>query len=136
MVTSPGLCFAATRLLQAEIPKSVDRNSELKQRLHLWERGHITDLISKVLGQQNSGPLRRTARKRKPQTDEQRGRFHQQSHEGTGGRRRAGLCNRRKNWTTALIPRSSGIGTHPSSAECAEAARISLGVRYKLGGAR
>ena len=32
-----------------------------------------------------------------------------------------------RNWTTALIPRSSGIGTHPTSAECAEAARIASG---------
>ena len=44
-----------------------------------------------------------------------------------------GSTDRRKNWTTALIPRSSGIGTHPSSAECAEAARIAWsGGRHKL----
>ena len=44
-----------------------------------------------------------------------------------------GSTDRRKNWTTALIPRSSGIGTHPSSAECAEAARIGWsGGRHKL----
>ena len=56
------LCRYRCRLLIAEIPKGVDRNSELKQRLHLWEMGHITHLISKVLGQQSSGPLRRTGR--------------------------------------------------------------------------
>ena len=33
----------------------------------------------------------------------------------------------RKNWTTALIPRSSGSGTHPTNAECAEAARVAWG---------
>ena len=39
----------------------------------------------------------------------------------------------RRNWTTALIPRSSGTGTHPFGAECAEAARIAWGGgRYKL----
>ena len=27
-----------------------------------------------------------------------------------------------RNWAAALIPRSSGVGTHPTSAECAEAA--------------
>ena len=32
-----------------------------------------------------------------------------------------GSAECRKNWTTALIPRSSGSGTHPTSAECAEA---------------
>ena len=66
------ICRYRGRLLLAEIPKGVDRNSELKQRLHLWEMGHITDLISKVLGQQSSGPPRRTARGVQPQTDEQR----------------------------------------------------------------
>ena len=40
-------------------------------------------------------------------------------------------CSR--NWTTALIPRRSGIGTHPTGAECVEAARIAwCGGRYKL----
>ena len=67
------LCRYRCRLLLAEIPKGVDRNSELKLRLHLCETEQISDLISKVLGQQNSGPLRRTARQMQPQTDEQRG---------------------------------------------------------------
>ena len=61
------------RLLLAEIPKGVDRNSELKQGLQLWGSGQISVLIGKVLGQQNSGPPPRTARKTQPQTDEQRG---------------------------------------------------------------
>ena len=44
-----------------------------------------------------------------------------------------GSADCRRNWTTALIPRSSGIGTHPTSAECADAARIAWGGgRYKL----
>ena len=67
------LCGCSCRLLHAKIPKGVDRNSELKQRLHLWETGHITGLISKVLGQQNSGPLHRASRRVQPLTDEQRG---------------------------------------------------------------
>ena len=45
------LCRYRSRLLVAEIPKDVDRNSELIQRLHLREMRHITVLISKVLGQ-------------------------------------------------------------------------------------
>ena len=65
------LCCYRCRLLLAEIPKGVDRNSGKK--LHLWETGQISDLISKVLGQQNSGPLRRTARRVQLQKDEQRG---------------------------------------------------------------
>ena len=52
------LCRYRCRLLLAEIPKGSNRNSELKQRLHLWETGQISDVISKVV---------------QPQTDEQRG---------------------------------------------------------------
>ena len=61
------------RLLLAEIQKVVDRNSELKQRLQLCETAQISDLICKVLGQQDSGPLRRRARRVQTQADEQRG---------------------------------------------------------------
>ena len=124
------LCRYRCRLLFAEIPKGVDRNSELKQRLHLWETGQISDLICKVLGQQNSGPLRRTARRVQPQTDEQRGKRPcaltargsiSKAMKGLVGGAAQGSADCRRNWTTALIPRSSGIGTHPT-AECAEAA--------------
>ena len=55
-------------------------------------------------------------------------RIHQQSHEGTQG-----STDCRGNRITTLIPQSSGIGTHHSSAECTEAARIVCGSgRYKL----
>ena len=48
-----------------------------------------------------------------------------------GGAQDSADC--RRNWTTALNPRSSGIGTHRTSAECAEAARTAKGGgRYKL----
>ena len=67
------LCRYRCRLLLAESSRGVDRNSELKLRLRLWEAEQISDMISEVLDQQNSGPLRRTARKTQPQTDEQRG---------------------------------------------------------------
>ena len=55
-VTSPAalLCRYRRRLLLAEIPKGVDRNSGLKLPLPLWESGHINALIGLVLGQQNS----------------------------------------------------------------------------------
>ena len=44
-----------------------------------------------------------------------------------------GSADCRRNLTAALIPRSSGIGTQPTSVECAEAARIAWsGGRYKL----
>ena len=114
-------------LLLAVIPKSVDRNSELKRRLHLWESGQINALIGLVLGQQNSGPLRKTAGKPQPQTHEQRGRRAcvltargsiSKATKGLVG----GAADCRRNWTTALIPRSSGTGTHPTSVECVEAA--------------
>ena len=130
------LCHYRCHLLFAAIPKGVDRNSQLKQRLHLWEVGHITDLISKVLGQQSSGPFRRTPKTVQPQSDEQRGKRScalsargsiSKAMKGLVGGAAQGSADCRLNWTTALIPRSSGIGTHPSSAECVEAARIARG---------
>ena len=100
----------------------------MKLRLRLWEAGEVSDLISWILEQQHSGPLRRRIRVMQPQTDEQRGKRACALLGLVGGV--AADC--RRNWTTALVPRSSGIGTHPSSAECAEAARIAWGGgRYK-----
>ena len=66
------LCRYRCRLLLAEVPKGTDRNSELKLRLRMMETAQISDLISKKLGQQHSGPRRRTTRREQPQTDEQR----------------------------------------------------------------
>ena len=83
------------------------------------------DLICKVLGQQNSGPLRRTAGKTQPQTDEQRGRracaptargSNSKAMKGPVGGAAQDSADCRRNWTTALILRSSGMGTHPTSA--------------------
>ena len=80
--------------------------------------------------------LRRTARRVQPQTGAQRGkRACALTARGSISKAMKGLvCGAaqgssdcRRNWTTALIPRSSGIGTHPTSAECAEATRIAWG---------
>ena len=137
------LCRYRCRLLLAEIHKGLDRNSEQQQRLHPWESVQISDLISIVLGQQSSGPPRRTARGVQPQTDEQRRevslcfdspRIHQQSHEGIGRWRRAGLCG---------LPQELDFNPHPAQfghrdslhqrGVCAEAARVAWGGgRYKL----
>ena len=120
------------RLLLAEIPKGVDRNAELKLRLQLWEAGEISELIGGKLGQQLSGPLRRGKRVVQPQTDEQRwkracaltarGSIRKAVKALVGGAAQ-GSADCRQNWTTALILRSSGTGTHPTCAECADAAR-------------
>ena len=71
-----------------------------------------------------------------PQTDEQRGK-RACALTASGSTNKAvkrlvggaaqGSADCRKNWTAALIPRSSGSGTHPTSAECAEAARTAWG---------
>ena len=67
-----------------------------------------------------------------PQTEEQRGKRAcaltargsiRKAMKGLVGGAPAGSAERRKQWTTALIPRSSGRGTHPSDAERAQAAR-------------
>ena len=110
------LCRYRCRLLLAEIPRGVDRNSELKQRLQLWQPGQVSVLICKVLGQQNSGSLR-TAGKTQPQTDEQRGTRAcaltargsvSKSMKGLVGSAAQGSADCRRNWTTALILRSWG----------------------------
>ena len=81
----------------------------------------------------NSGPLRRRKRATQTQTDEQRGKRTcaltaqgsiSKATKGWVGGAAQGSADCRRNWTTDLIPRSSGTGNHPSSAECAEAARI------------
>ena len=95
-----------------------------------------------VLGQENSLPLRRTTGRTQRQTDEQRGKracaptargsISKAMKRLVGGAAQ-GSADSRRNWTTALIPQRSGIGTHPTSAECVEAARIAWGGgRYKL----
>ena len=70
------------------------------------------------------------------QTDEQRGKracamtgrgSTSKVMKGVVGGAAQGSADCRKNWTTAWIPWSSGSGTHPTNAECAEAARL-LGV--------
>ena len=124
------LCRHRCRLLLAEVPKGTDRNSELKLRLRMWETGQISDLISKIQGQQHSGPLRRRTRSVQPQTDEQRWK-RACAMKGLVGGAAQGSADCR-DWTTALIPRSSGIGTHPTTGERAEAARLAwCGGRYK-----
>ena len=102
-----------------------------KLRLQLWETGEISELIGRVLGQQHSGLLRKRKRTMEPQTDEQRGKRAcaltargpiSKAMKGLVGGAAPGSADCRKNWTTALIPRSSGLGTHLTNAERSEAA--------------
>ena len=130
------LCSYRCRLLLAEIPKGVDRNSELKQRLQLWEWGQVSVLICKVLGQQNSGQFRRRVGKTQPQTDEQRGKRAcalsargsiNKAVKGLVGGAAQGSADCRRNWTTALILRSLGTGTHPTTVERVDAVQSAWG---------
>ena len=76
-----------------------------------------------------------------PQTDEQRGKRAcvltdrgsiSKAVKGHVGGAAQGSADCRKNWTTALIARNSNLGTHPTNAECNEAARGDWeGGRYK-----
>ena len=112
-----------------------------QSRSLLWDVGEISELIGRVLEQQPSGPLRRRQRIMQPQTDEQRGKRAcaltarksiSKAMKGLVGGAAQGSADCRKSWTTALIPRSLGLGTHPTSAECAEAVRGAWsGGRYK-----
>ena len=122
------LCRYRLSLLLAEIPKGADRNSELNQRRD--GANQRSDL--------NSGPLRTSARRVQAQRDEQRGKrvcaltargSISKAMKGLVGGAAQGSADCRRNWTTSLIPRSSGIGTHPTIAECAEEARFAWGGR-------
>ena len=53
------LCRYRCRLLLAEVPNGTDRNSELKLRLGMWDAEQVSELVSRILEQQHSGPLRR-----------------------------------------------------------------------------
>ena len=118
------LCRYRCRLLPAEVPKRSDRNTELKQ---LGETREIHDLVESS----DTGPHIRGKKTVQPQTDEQRGKTARaltttgsisKAMERLVGEGAAGSAECRKHWTTALIPRSSDQGTHPSqdSPQCCE----------------
>ena len=104
----------------------------------LWETGEISEFVGRVLRQQQLGPLHRRKRIVQPP---QRGKKAcaltargsiSKAMKGLVGGAAQGSADCRKNWTAALISRSSGSGTHPTSAECAEAAHAAWGGgRYK-----
>ena len=50
-----------SRLLLAHMPQGVDRNTDLKRRLRIWEQGRLDELVLHVAGQQ-VGELRRRQR--------------------------------------------------------------------------
>ena len=90
------LCRYWCRKLLA-IPKGVDRNSEVKQRLYLWEKrsdlqspGSAKLWAASQNSKRDAATVRRTAREASLCLDSPR--IHQQSHEGTCPRRRGGLC--------------------------------------------
>ena len=92
----------------------------------------------KNMGQQRTGQQTREKKTVQPQTQEQRGKRAcaftargsiGKAMKGLVGGAAAGSAECRKHWTTSLIPRTSGQGTHPSSAERAQAAWG--GGRYK-----
>ena len=107
-------CRYRCRLLLAEIPKGVDRNSELTKRLHLWETGknQRSDMqgpgsAKLCAASQNSkrrvGTDRRTAQDASLCLDSPR--IHQQSKKGlvSGAAHSSADC--RRNWTAVVIPR-------------------------------
>ena len=115
------LCRCRCRLLRAGIPKGVDRNSELKQRLQPWESGQINALIGLVLwaatlwaASQNSKKDAATDRCTAWETSmcHDSPRPVSKAMKGLVGGAAQGSADCRRKWTTALIPRSSGTGTH------------------------
>ena len=109
------LCPYRCRLFVSEGAKESDRNAEFKQHLQRWE----------------AGQQRREKRTMHPQTEGRRGKKACaltasgsiiNAMKGLVGGTAASSAERRKNWTTALIPRSSDRGTHLSDEERAQAA--------------
>ena len=91
--------------------------------------------------------LRSAGEKRvtQPQTNEQRHKRAcaltargsiSKAMKGLVGGAAQGSADCRKNWTTALIPRSSGSGTHPTDAECVPRARVLIGLWKVQGSAK
>ena len=98
----------------------------------------MVSLLEEILGQQHSGPLRRRktggwcSHKLTNSAEGElaaltaRGSIRK-AKKGLGSGAAQGSAECRKNWTAALIPRSLGSGTHPTSAENAQAARVGWG---------
>ena len=109
------LCRYRCRLLFAEIPKGVDRNSELKQRLHLWETGQKRpDLrgpgsakfwTASQNSKEGAATDRRTAGNRACALTAPRSISN--AMKGLVGGAAQGSTGCRRDWTAALIPRSS-----------------------------
>ena len=126
-----------SRLLLPHSPADVDRNTEIKRRLNLWERGQFDDLVQTVVGQQAEAerqrrPTEQSAILRESEAEERQGKRARQKTAGNAVRKAvqglvggvaAGTDEERARWATEYIPRSS-IGVSPcASVEEADAAK-------------
>ena len=112
------LCRCRSQLLLLKVPSGHDRNTELKQRLRLWEAGSFTISLEEFWDSSTLG--NRTGQRQPPaRTEEQRGKSASapttkgsisKAMEGLVGGAASGSAACRKHWTTARIPRSSGQG--------------------------
>ena len=128
------LCRYRCSLLLAEIPKGVGRNSELKERLQLWESGQITALIGLIPGR----CAEQQGRRSRGQTNSVGGEHVLQQLEAPLGK----PCRVRSGGLRIVQRTAGGTGPQPSfhrarswnsRHQCAEAARIvGGGGRYKL----
>ena len=116
------VCRHRCRLLLAEVPQGGG--------LQLWKAGAVHDFVGRFLGQQHTGQQGRAKNNVQPQTEEQRGKSAcaptargsiSKAMKRLVGRAITGSAECRKHWATALILRSSGQGTHLSSAERSQA---------------
>ena len=117
-----------SRLLLASIPQGVDRNTELKRRLRMWEQGCFDDLVAHVAGQQVEAERRGRGGEagRETETEEKKGRKARQLTaanavgkvlKGLVGGVAAGSPEERAQWTADLVPRSETTGDGPCSRE-------------------
>ena len=107
-----------SRLLLAASPHDVDRNTELKARLTLWERGHFDDLVLRVCGQQAETNRRQDRHMDGPHgaSEEAKGKRANRltaanavskAVKGLVGGVATGSTEEREEWTIDLIPRST-----------------------------
>ena len=99
------LCHYRYRLLLAEIPKGVDRNSGLKQRLQLWKT-EAAKLWAASQNSKNRAVTDRRKRGKRACALTARGSISR-AMKGLVGGAAQGSADCCRNWTTALVPRSS-----------------------------
>ncbi len=124
-----------SRLLLGPIPSGLDRNTELKRRLQLWERGCVDELLQRRAGQHAEAVRIAGDAPGTPLDDPDEERLSRRTRQktATGGVSRAmkglvggvaaGDAQERAQWATEYIPRSESVRSPFATRDECEAAR-------------